>query len=43
MNTSPIWRGRRRKEREREGKGKRGRRKGTDMGGIYQAIGELIA
>jgi len=43
MNTSPIWRGRRRKEREREGKGKRGRRNGTDMGGIYQATGELIA
>jgi len=35
-----------RKEKKRKrkgGEGKRGRRKGTDMGGIYQAIGELIA
>jgi len=40
MNTSSIWRGTKRKRREREG-GVRGRRKGTDIEGVYQAIGEL--
>jgi len=40
MNTSSIWRGRRRKE-EKEGRGSVERRKWTDMGGVYLGVGGL--
>jgi len=32
-----------RKEKKMKRKGEHGRRKGTDMEGVYQAIGELLA